>query len=141
DPAAVSAVLGPDTLALLPVHLYGCPAALPELMSLADGKVFVIEDAAQAFGASYAKKRVGAWGTLGCFSFFPTKPLGGLGDGGLLVTDDASLAKRCRQLRVHGATGKHLHQLLGGNYRLDALQAALLRAKLGFVEPWQQARA
>jgi dTDP-4-amino-4,6-dideoxygalactose transaminase len=142
DLQAVSGVLGPSTGAVLPVHLYGAPADLQALLVLTrEAGVPVIEDAAQAFGASFAGKSVGGWGTVGCFSFFPTKPLGGLGDGGMLVTDDAALAARCRRLRVHGASGKHCHQELAGNYRLDALQAALLRTKLEYVDGWRRARA
>jgi dTDP-4-amino-4,6-dideoxygalactose transaminase len=101
----------------------------------------VVEDAAQAFGASFDGRRVGTWGQIGCFSFFPTKPLGGFGDGGMLVTDDPALAARCRSLRAHGATGKHQHAEVGGNYRLDAVQAALLRVKLPHVDRYRQARA
>lgn len=142
DLGAVEAALGPRTRALLPVHLYGCPARLDELGRLAAGAgVPIVEDAAQAFGASFLGRRAGTWGAAGCFSFFPTKPLGGFGDGGMIVTGDAELAARCRSLRVHGASGKHQHGEIAGNYRLDALQAALLRVKLGHVDRWRDARA
>lgn len=142
DLAAVEAALGPSSRALLPVHLYGCPVALDALGRVATrAGVSVIEDAAQAFGASFGGQRVGSWGQIGCFSFFPTKPFGGFGDGGMVVTDDPELALRCRSLRAHGATGKHQHGEVGGNYRLDALQAALLRVKLPYVDRFRQARA
>lgn len=142
DPAAAEAALGPLTRALLPVQLYGHPGRLAELSQLAEARsLALVEDAAQAFGASLHGRRVGSWGTLGCFSFFPTKPLGGFGDGGMVVTQRADLAARCRRLRGHGASGKHEHQEVGGNYRLDALQAALLRVKLSQVERWRALRA
>jgi len=142
DLGAVEAALGPATRAILPVHLYGCPARLDELARIAvRAGLPVIEDAAQAFGASFAGRCAGAWGALGCFSFFPTKPLGGFGDGGMVVTSDAELAARCKSLRAHGASGKHQHAEIGGNYRLDAVQAALLRVKLPLVERRRAARA
>ncbi len=142
DLGGVEAALGPRTRALLPVHLYGCPVDLDGIERLAArAGIPVIEDAAQAFGASFAGRRAGTWGTAGCFSFFPTKPLGGFGDGGMIVTSDSQIAARCRSLRAHGAAGKHQHGEIGGNYRLDALQAALLRVKLRHVERWRAARA
>lgn len=142
DLGAVEAALGPRTRTFLPVHLYGCPVELDALKQMAvRAGVFVVEDAAQAFGATFGGRRAGTWGDAGCFSFFPTKPLGGFGDGGMIVTGDTGLAARCRSLRVHGASGKHQHAELGGNYRLDALQAALLRVKLGHVDRWRDARA
>lgn len=142
DPAAVDAALGSATRAILPVHLCGVPAQLDALAGLASrSDIALVEDAAQAFGASFAGRRAGAWGTLGCFSFFPTKPLGGFGDGGMVVTSDPALAARCKSLRAHGAAGKHQHGEIGGNYRLDALQAALLRVKLPLVEQRRDARA
>jgi dTDP-4-amino-4,6-dideoxygalactose transaminase len=100
----------------------------------------LIEDAAQALGAEYHGRKAGSWGTVGCFSFFPAKPLGALGDGGMIVTSDETLFLRCRQLRVHGAAGKHTHHAIGGNFRLDALQAAVLRAKLPHLQGWLRAR-
>jgi dTDP-4-amino-4,6-dideoxygalactose transaminase len=139
--ASVPGALGPETKALLPVHLYGAAADIAGLCALGDAHgTPVVEDAAQAFGGSCGDRYLGAWGSVGCLSFFPTKPLGGFGDGGMLVTDDAQLAARCRRLRVHGADEKHRHMELGGNYRLDALQAALLRVKLPHVANWQQRR-
>lgn len=131
DPAAAARAVTPRTRALLPVHLFGACAAMEELLAVAGARgLAVIEDAAQAFGAERAGRRAGGMGTLGCFSFFPTKNLGGFGDGGLVVTDDVALAGRVRALRAQGALRKHHHELVGGNFRLDALQAALLRRKL-----------
>ncbi len=142
DVEAASHALGAASAAILAVHLYGCPARLAELVALAEHQgVALVEDAAQAFGASFQGRRVGSWGTFGCFSFFPTKPLGGLGDGGMVVAHDAALAARVRRLRVHGAVGKHRHVEVGGNFRLDALQAAVLREKLPHVESWRARRA
>jgi dTDP-4-amino-4,6-dideoxygalactose transaminase len=101
----------------------------------------VVEDAAQAIGAEHHGQRAGCLGHLGCLSFFPTKNLGGFGDGGMIVTKDAELARRCQTLRVHGAGGqKYYHDRVGGNFRLDALQAAVLRAKLGHLEAWTAGR-
>lgn len=142
DMEALRASLNGRTRAVVPVHLYGCPRGIGELCEWANEHgVGVVEDAAQAFGARFAERFVGSWGRLGCFSFFPTKSLGGFGDGGMVVTNDPELAERCRQLRAHGAVRKHEHAIVGGNYRLDALQAALLRVKLPHVETWRQARA
>lgn len=139
--SGIDALIGPRTKAILPVHLYGQPADLRALGELAARRgVPVVEDAAQAFGAALCGRRAGAWGTLACFSFFPTKPLGGWGDGGMVVTSDAALAERCRRLRAHGSIGKHEHALLGGNFRLDALQAAVLGVKLRYVDEWREAR-
>jgi len=101
----------------------------------------IVEDAAQAFGARYRNTEVGGLGTLGVFSFFPSKPLGGWGDGGMIVTQDAQLASRCRELRSHGKNARGEHVLLGGNFRLDALQAALLRVKLPSTPEWRAQRA
>jgi len=131
DPASTAAALTPRTRAILPVHLFGRCAAMEELLAIAAPRgLAVIEDAAQAFGATHAGRKAGALGTLGCFSFFPTKNLAGFGDGGLVTTADPALAARARALRAQGARQKHRHEVVGGNFRLDALQAALLRAKL-----------
>ncbi len=131
--------------ALLPVHLYGQCAAMDPLLELAaEFKCPVVEDAAQAIGAEYpapgGPKKAGAMGRIGCFSFFPSKNLGGFGDGGLAVTGDAALAEKLRALRVHGSTVKYLHHLLSGNFRLDALQAAVLDVKLKYLDGWHAAR-
>lgn len=128
DPAAVAARLSPRTRAIVPVHLFGQCADVAALQALS--ALPIVEDAAQAFGALHHGRSAGSMGALGCFSFFPTKNLGGLGDGGLVTTDDAALAARVRALRAHGAPVKHHHTEVGGNFRLDALQAALLRVLL-----------
>ena len=127
---------------LLPVHLFGRCADLDALMPLAhDWGLAVVEDAAQAIGAQWPEGgRAGARGTIGCFSFFPTKNLGAFGDAGLCTTADAALADRMRLLRVHGARPKYHHALLGANLRLDTLQAAILRVKLRYLEDWTAAR-
>lgn len=133
DPAAVSEVRSVD--AVLAVHLFGRVADVPALESAAPGAV-VIEDAAQAWGARFDGKPVGSLGALGCFSFFPAKPLGACGDAGLVVTADAALEARCRALRVHGRETEGIFTSIGGNYRLDELQAALLRVRLERVRQW-----
>lgn len=142
DPEGVEDALSEHTRAILAVHLYGHPAAVDRLKQVSEAHgIPLIEDAAQAFGAGWKGKRLGTFGALGCFSFHPAKPLGAWGDAGLVVTDDSALAERCRRLRVHGASRKHLHEFIGGNYRLDALQAAVLFAKLASLEGWRAARA
>ena len=139
DPASVAARVGPRTKAIVPVHLFGLAADMDALREIA-GAIPIIEDAAQAFGAARRDRKVGALGALGCFSFFPTKNLGGFGDGGLVTTTDDALAARARAIRAHGAAVKHEHTLMGGNFRLDALQAALLRVKLPRVSDGIAAR-
>lgn len=127
--------------AIIPVHLYGQPADMDEIMAIAEEwNLYVVEDAAQAIGAEYKGKKVGTFGHLGCFSFFPTKNLGAYGDGGLVVTNDDELAERVRMLRVHGSKPKYYHHMVGTNSRLDALQAAILRAKLPHLDKWSSAR-
>ncbi len=145
DPAQVEAAVGPRTRAVMPVHLYGQMAAMERLLPVAERHgLAVIEDACQAIGA---RRRIGgAWrmaGELGRatgFSFYPTKNLGGWGDGGLVVTSDAALAERVRRLRTHGGLKTYYHDEVGTNSRLDALQAAVLLAKLPFLEGWSAAR-
>jgi dTDP-4-amino-4,6-dideoxygalactose transaminase len=127
--------------AIIPVHLYGQPADMDEIMAIAhEHDLYVVEDAAQAIGAEYKGQKVGTIGHLGCFSFFPTKNLGAYGDGGLVVTNDDELAERVRMLRVHGSKPKYYHHMVGTNSRLDALQAAILRAKLPHLAEWTAAR-
>src|SRR5690606_4036175 len=138
---AVAAVLGGRTRCILPVHLFGAAADMDALGALAaEAGVPLVEDVAQAFGARWDGRRLGSLGTLGAFSFYPTKNLGGFGDGGLITTHDAALAERCRQLRNHGSRGDGVHVQLGFNSRLDALQAALLRVKLPQVDAWNAER-
>jgi dTDP-4-amino-4,6-dideoxygalactose transaminase len=142
DVHTAAAAITSRTKALLPVHLFGNPADLAGLTTLAQAHgLAVIEDAAQAWGARFRGQPVGGLGTLGAFSFFPSKPLGAWGDGGLLATQDAELAERCRQLRVHGKNAGGQLLRIGGNFRLDALQAAVLRIKLPHVVRWQHERA
>lgn len=139
----VESAIGPRTRAIVPVHLYGEPVPMDELAVLAERRgVAVVEDAAQAFGAVDRGARVGTRGRAGCFSFFPSKPLGALGDGGLIATSDAALAERCRALRSHGRSADRAQfETVGGNFRLDALQAAFLRVKLPHVEVLRERRA
>jgi dTDP-4-amino-4,6-dideoxygalactose transaminase len=137
DARAVEAAITPRTRAIVPVHLFGIPADLFDLDKLLkDNGIFLFEDAAQALGAAHEGRPAGSFGDLAAFSFHPTKPLGALGDAGAVATNDDALAERCRQLRVHGASRKHHHTKLGGNFRMDALQAALLRVKLPHLERW-----
>jgi dTDP-4-amino-4,6-dideoxygalactose transaminase len=151
NPALVGAAVTERTRAIIPVHLYGQCAEMDPIMELghqgwrrtgkdAGAPIPIIEDAAQAIGAEDAKRRAGSMGTIGCFSFYPSKNLGGAGDGGMLVTNDLGHARRLHMLRVHGEETKYHHQVVGINSRLDALQAAVLRAKLPHLEQWTTAR-
>jgi len=127
----VSAKIGPNTKAIIAVHLFGQCADMDPILTAAEKHgIPVIEDAAQALGARDKGRQAGTMGTLGTFSFFPTKNLGALGEGGLITTKDASLAEKIRKLRVHGAKQKYFHEMIGGNFRLHELQAAFLRVKL-----------
>jgi dTDP-4-amino-4,6-dideoxygalactose transaminase len=131
--------------AIIPVHLYGQCADMTPILNLASKHdLFVIEDAAQAIGAEYPSpsgiKKAGAMGDFGALSFFPSKNLGAFGDGGMVLTNDESLAKKTKLLRLHGSRDKYYYEILGGNFRLDALQAAILRVKLKYLESWQQKR-
>ena len=141
DPAGLEAALTPRTKVILPVHLFGQTAAMEPINQAAcAAELPVVEDAAQAIGADYRGRRAGTLGLLACFSFFPTKNLGGFGDGGMVTTDDAELAARVRSLRNHGFAEKYYNREVGGNFRLDALQAAVLRVKLRHLEAWHEAR-
>lgn len=141
DPERVEAAVTPRTRAIIPVHLFGQCAEMEPLFRVAVRKrLAVIEDACQAIGAEYHGRRAGVLGTMACFSFFPTKNLGGAGDGGMITTDDAEIAARLRRLRVHGDSGGYDHQEIGLCSRLDALQAAVLRVKLRHLEDWSNAR-
>jgi dTDP-4-amino-4,6-dideoxygalactose transaminase len=138
---AVERAITPATRAIIVVHLFGLPADLDALRTVADrAGVPLIEDAAQAIGARYRDRPVGSVGAAGCFSFFPTKNLGAFGDAGLVTTNDAALATEVRLLRNHGMEPKYVHARVGGNFRLDALQAAVLRVKLPHLAAWTDAR-
>jgi len=141
DPDAVAAAMTSRTKAIIPVHLFGQPADLHPIINTAvQAGVFVIEDAAQAIGATYDGHQVGSFGAFGCFSFFPSKNLGGFGDGGLVTSTNTQLTRRIRLLRNHGMEPKYYHHMVGGNFRLDAIQAAVLRVKLPHLETWTEAR-
>jgi len=141
DPVLLEAAVTAKTKAVMPVHLYGqCAEMEPILRLAAARKVPVIEDAAQAIGAEWRGRKAGTLGQAGCFSFFPSKNLGGFGDGGMVVTNDQALADRVRMLRVHGSRVKYVHEVIGLNSRLDALQAAVLRVKLKYLEEWTKGR-
>ena len=141
DVSAVAAAITTRTKAIVPVHLFGLSADLDPVLDAAEAKdIPVVEDACQAIGARYKDRFVGSIGAIGCFSFFPSKGLGAFGDGGLLATNDEALGHRVRLLRVHGAQPKYSHLMVGGNFRLDALQAAVLRVKVPHVETWCEQR-
>jgi dTDP-4-amino-4,6-dideoxygalactose transaminase len=141
DPWQLEDVITRKTKAIIPVHLFGAPAEMDGILEVARAhRVAVIEDAAQAIGAQHKGRAVGSMGTIGCFSFFPSKNLGGAGDGGLLTTNDPLLADRLKILRVHGSRSKYEYAMLGVNSRLDALQAAILRVKLRHLDGWTARR-
>ncbi len=140
DPGRLRGNLTPRTKAILPVHLFGRCADMDAILDAA-GRIPVIEDAAQSIGSRDARGRqAGTMGRMGCFSFFPSKNLGAFGDGGMIVTDDPELAERLKVLRVHGSKPKYHHKEIGGNFRLDALQAAVLRVKLKYLAKWTEGR-
>jgi dTDP-4-amino-4,6-dideoxygalactose transaminase len=141
DPNQVERCISPRSRAIMPVHLYGQPADMDALSTLAARySLTIIEDNAQAFGAEYHGCKTAGLGEAGCLSFFPTKNLGGYGDGGMLVTNNDDVAERARQLHTHGWKRKYFPETLGYNSRLDALQAAILRAKLPHVTTWNERR-
>ncbi len=141
DSSQIESGITSRTRAILPVHLYGqCAAMDPILAISARHGLPVVEDAAQAIGAEDGRRRAGSMGRMGCFSFYPTKNLGGAGDGGMLVTNDAGLAERLRRLRVHGGATEYHHDEVGINSRLDSIQAAILRVKLKYLNEWSAAR-
>jgi dTDP-4-amino-4,6-dideoxygalactose transaminase len=141
-PDAVAAAVTPRTRAVIPVHLYGRMVDMDGIMAVARARgIAVIEDAAQAIGAfDAAGRKAGSIADMGCFSFFPSKNLGGIGDGGMTVTQDPALAGKLKMLRMHGMEPKYHHAIVGGNFRLDALQAAVLRVKLLHLDNWSAAR-
>ena len=150
NPKEIKAKITPRTKAIMPVHLYGCPAAMAQIVDIAQAhNLKVIEDCAQSFGARYYGnntstaingKHTGTIGDAGAYSFFPSKNLGAYGDGGLIVTDNDQVAELARVLRVHGAKKKYHNEILGYNSRLDALQAAILRVKLQYIDTWNRSR-
>ena len=142
SPESFEARISPKTRAVIPVHLYGQAADLDPILDVARRRgVRVIEDACQAIGARYRGRTVGTFGEIGAFSFFPTKNLGAAGDAGLVTSEDADVAARLRRLRVHGMEPKYVHHEIGGNFRLDELQAAVLRVKLRRLDRWNARRA
>jgi dTDP-4-amino-4,6-dideoxygalactose transaminase len=141
DPATLTAAITPRTKAIIPVHLFGQSAEMDPILEVAArAGVPVVEDAAQAIGASYKSRPLGGFGTFGCFSFFPSKNLGAFGDAGLLTTNDDGLAKKARLLRTHGMEPRYYHLLVGANFRMDALQAAILRVKAPHLARWTERR-
>jgi dTDP-4-amino-4,6-dideoxygalactose transaminase len=141
DERQLEAAITLRSRAIMPVHLFGLPADMDGVLEIArKHHLAVIEDAAQAIGARWKEKSIGSLGTCGCFSFFPSKNLGGAGDGGMITTNDPKLAQRLRTLRVHGARKKYRYELLGINSRIDALQAAILRVKLRHLDNWTDGR-
>lgn len=139
--ALIESAITPRTKAIIPVHLFGQCADMDAITALAAPRnIAVIEDAAQAIGARYKNRAAGTMGTVGCFSFFPSKNLGGAGDGGLVTTADPALFERMKIMRVHGMEPKYYHHVIGGNFRLDALQAAVLRVKLPHLDSWHEGR-
>jgi dTDP-4-amino-4,6-dideoxygalactose transaminase len=142
DPSKISKAITSKTKAMIPVHLYGQCADMAPILDLAQRhNLKVIEDAAQAIGSEYRDgRRAGGMGTVGCLSFFPSKNLGALGDGGMVVTNDQELAERMKVLRVHGGKPKYHHKLIGGNFRLDTIQAAVLNVKLNYLDDWTRRR-
>jgi len=144
DPDSLEKVLkksARNVKAIIPVHLYGQCADMTPIMKVAKKHgISVIEDAAQSIGAEYKGRRAGSIGDYGCFSFYPTKNLGGMGDGGMITTNNARVAERLRMIRVHGSKKRYYHDLVGANFRLDELQAAVLRIKLKHLDAWTEAR-
>ena len=141
DPSALEAAVTDQTRAIIPVHLYGQMADMTPLMEVANRHgLYVIEDAAQAIGSEQEGRRAGSIGHFGCFSFFPSKNLGGAGDGGMVTTNDANLAEQLKLLHIHGSRERYVYEMVGMNSRLDALQAAILRVKLRHLAVWNAAR-
>ena len=141
DASKIEQAITPKTRAIIPVHLFGQAADMDAIMDIAKRhNLMVIEDACQAIGAEYKRKKVGTFGHAACFSFFPTKNLGTYGDGGMIVTSDAGIAERARMLRAHGSSQKYHHEMIGYNSRLDEIHAAILNVKLGHLDEWNEKR-
>ena len=141
DTSLIEAKITDNTKAIIPVHLFGQMADMDPIMAIAKKyNLAVVEDGAQAIGSEYKGKRAGSVGDLGCFSFFPSKNLGACGDGGIVTTNDEELAEKCRVMRVHGSKPKYHHHVVGGNFRLDPLQAAILLVKLPYLEGQHEGR-
>ncbi len=141
DPNRLEELITDRTKGLIPVHLFGQCADMESILEICARRgLWVIEDAAQAIGAQYKGKMAGSLGDTGCFSFFPSKNLGGIGDGGMVVTNSQSIAEDVRKLKEHGASRRYYHSLVGGNFRLDAIQAAALSVKLSCLEQWHEQR-
>ncbi len=142
DPSKIEEAITDKTKAILPVHLFGQMADMDPIIKIAEKhNLYVIEDAAQAIGSEYKDgQRAGSFGHIGCFSFFPSKNLGAFGDAGMVVTSDKSLAEKLNKLRLHGSQPKYYHQIVGGNFRIDAMQAAILNVKLEYLDHWTEAR-
>jgi dTDP-4-amino-4,6-dideoxygalactose transaminase len=141
DPALIEAKITPRTKAIMPVHLYGQCAPMDEIMAIANARgIAVVEDAAQAVGSEYDGRRAGSIGAIGAFSFFPSKNLGAFGDAGAITTNNDELAVKLIDYRIHGMRPKYFHHAVGGNFRIDALQAAMLHIKLPLLESWHEGR-
>ncbi|HEV8661046.1 MAG TPA: DegT/DnrJ/EryC1/StrS family aminotransferase [Thermoanaerobaculia bacterium] len=141
DPARIEEKITPRTKAIMPVHLYGQTAAMDLINAIAKKRnLLVIEDAAQAVGAEFKGKRAGILGSIACFSFFPSKNLGAFGDAGAVTVDDDAIAEKLVDFRVHGMRPKYYHRYVGGNFRIDALQAAILHVKLPHLDQWSEGR-
>ncbi|MBE9238873.1 DegT/DnrJ/EryC1/StrS family aminotransferase [Anabaena aphanizomenioides LEGE 00250] len=141
DVTQIAAAITPKTKAIIPVHLFGLPVDMTALMAIANShNLAVIEDCAQATGASWENQKVGSIGHIGCFSFYPTKNLGGCGDGGAITTNDSAIAAKLRILREHGSKVRYIHEEIGVNSRLDAIQAVILQIKLRYLNTWNKHR-
>lgn len=141
DPNSIEGKITSKTKAIIPVHLFGRPADMDEINALASERgIAVIEDACQAMGASYKGRKAGSLGKAAAFSFYPTKNLGGVGDGGIITTDDFEIASKAKLLRDHGSTRRYHHRMIGYNSRLDAIQAAILSVKLRYLDVWNEER-
>jgi dTDP-4-amino-4,6-dideoxygalactose transaminase len=141
DVTQIAAAITPKTKAIIPVHLFGLPVDMTALMAIAQShNLAVIEDCAQATGASWENQKVGSIGHIGCFSFYPTKNLGGCGDGGAITTNDSAIAAKLRVLREHGSKVRYIHEEIGVNSRLDAIQAVILQIKLRYLDTWNKQR-